>query len=57
MSGIEFLLFNIISATSFTLMHAGYDPSPSLYTLFFERGHFVYGFKIMGFNFCHIFQT
>lgn len=46
MSGIEFICFNIISSISFTLMHGFYDPSFSLYTLFFENGHLPFSFLL-----------
>ena len=43
----EFLLFNFLSAFTFTLMHAGYNEViPSLYELL-SRGHFPFGF-LMG---------
>ncbi len=45
MSSIQFIIFNLISSTSFALMHAGYEqPTPSLYDLFITRGHFHLSF-------------
>ncbi len=47
MSGIEFIVFNIISSIAFTLMHAGFfNPPPSLYALFFEKGHLPFSFLL-----------
>lgn len=45
MGTAEFILFNVISATTFTLMHAGYCmPMPALHDLFFVKGHFYFAF-------------
>ena len=47
MSGVAFIVFNTISATAFTLMHAGFEQIPaSLHELFFARGHFAFGFLL-----------
>jgi membrane protease YdiL (CAAX protease family) len=43
MSGMQFMIFNFISATSFTIMHMwGSRPFPSVEMLF-GRGHFIFG--------------
>lgn len=47
MKGLEFIIFNFISATTFTLMHSGYStPTPNIWNLFFERGHFPFAFLL-----------
>lgn len=47
MSGLQFIILNVISAFAFTIMHAGFEKiPPSFYDLFFLRGHFDYCFLL-----------
>jgi membrane protease YdiL (CAAX protease family) len=45
LSGILFVLFNVVISFTFTLMHAGFQsPALSLNTLFLVNGHFLFSF-------------
>ncbi len=47
MSGLQFIILNVISAFAFTIMHAGFEQTPPpFYDLFFLRGHFEYCFLL-----------
>lgn len=47
MTGLQFIILNLISSCAFTIMHAGFEqPAPTFYDLFFLRGHFEYCFLL-----------